>query len=122
MMLLVSWFIDILFFVLLALLVVRDRTVVIRELFGEVGELLHPNELKLVSSYFALSMRNWNVLMARGWGAFRVRRKKQLWLVELAFIKSRKRRGETGPAIEAKEAALRQQIHAANRQGVWIGS
>src|SRR6185369_11601501 len=54
-MLLVSWAIDILFFVLLALLVVRDRSIVVRELFGEVGHLLHPRELQLVSSYFSLS-------------------------------------------------------------------
>src|SRR5262249_44596656 len=60
-MLLISWAIDILFFVLLALLVVRDRTIVIRELFGEVGDLLHPKELQLVSSYFALGIKNWGV-------------------------------------------------------------
>ena len=70
-MLLVSWGIDILFFVLLALLVVRDRTIVIRELFGEVGNLLHPKELQLVSSYFALGLKNWGVLFSRGWSAFR---------------------------------------------------
>lgn len=122
MMLLISWGIDILFFVLLALLVVRDRTIVIRELFGEVGNLLHPKELQLVSSYFALGMKNWGVLFSRGWAAFRQRRKKQLQLVELAFIKSRRRRGESGPDLDRKEAALRADISNANRLGVWIGS
>lgn len=121
-MLLISWAIDILFFVLLALLVVRDRTIVIRELFGEVGELLHPKELQLVSSYFALGMKNWGVLFSRGWLAFRMRRKKQLQLVELAFIKSRRRRGESGADLDRKEAELRRDIVMANRQGVWIGS
>src|SRR4029079_16429142 len=96
-MMLVSWAIDIMFFVLLALLVVRDRTIVVRELFGEVGNLLHPKELQLVSSYFTLGMRNWSVLMSRGWAEFSARRKKQLQLVELAFVKSRRRRGEHGP-------------------------
>lgn len=122
MMLLVSWGIDILFFVLLALLVVRDRTIVIRELFGEVGNLLHPKELQLVSSYFALGYKNWGVLFSSGWSAFRVRRKKQLQLVELAFIKSRRRRGESGADLDRKEASLRQDIGNANRRGVWIGS
>jgi RsiW-degrading membrane proteinase PrsW (M82 family) len=121
-MLLISWTIDILFFVLLALLVMRDRTVVIRELFGEVGQLLHPHELRLVSSYFALGYKNIGVLFSRGWTAFRLRRKKQLQLVELAFIKSRRRRGETGPDLDRKEAELRREILWANRQGVYIGS
>ncbi|MBX3185627.1 MAG: PrsW family intramembrane metalloprotease [Labilithrix sp.] len=121
-MLLISWAIDILFFVLLALLVVRDRTIVIRELFSEVGGLLHPKELQLVSSYFALGMKNWGVLFSRGWSAFRMRRKKQLQLVELAFIKSRRRRGEAGADLDRKEAELRRDIVMANRQGVWIGS
>lgn len=121
-MLLISWTIDILFFVLLALLVVRDRTVVIRELFGEVGQLLHPHELRLVSSYFALGMKNVGVLFSRGWTAFRLRRKKQLQLVELAFIKSRRRRGESGPDLDRKEAELRREILTANRMGVYIGS
>jgi len=121
-MLLVSWVIDILFFVLLALLVVRDRTIVIRELFGEVGNLLHPRELQLVSSYFTLGLRNWGVLFSKGWAAFRQRRRKQLQLVELAFIKSRRRRGESGADLDRKEAELRRAIVTANAQGVWIGS
>ncbi len=122
MMLLISWIIDILFFVLLALLVVRDRSIVLRELFGEVGYLLHPRELQLVSSYFSLGMKNWSILFLRGWGPFAVRRKKQLQLVELAFVKSRRRRGEHGPDLDRKEAALRRDITTANQRGVWIGS
>jgi protease PrsW len=121
-MLLISWVIDILFFVLLALLVVRDRSIVIRELFGEVGNLLHPKELQLVSSYFSLGMKNWGVLFSRGWSAFRVRRKKQLQLVELAFVKSRRRRGENHPDLDRKEAELRRDIAIANQHGVWLGN
>ena len=121
-MLLISWVIDILFFVLLGILVARDRAIVVRELFGEVGDLLHPRELQLVSSYFTLGMRNWGVLMSRGWGAFRVRRKKQLELVELAFVKSRRRRGERGADLDRKEAALRHSITQSNQRGVWIGN
>lgn len=121
-MLLISWMIDILFFLLLALLVVRDRSIVVRELFGEVGHLLHAKELQLVSSYFAISFKNWAVLGSAGWGAFRKRRKKQLQLVELAFLKSRRRRGEHGPDLDKKEAELRRDIQIANQAGVWIGS
>ena len=122
MMLVISWGIDLLFFLLLALLVVRDRTIVIRELFNEVGNLLHPKELQLVSSYFTLGLKNWAVLFSGGWRAFRLRRKKQLQLVELAFVKSRRRRGEGGADLDRKEAELRRDISMANRQGVWIGS
>jgi RsiW-degrading membrane proteinase PrsW (M82 family) len=121
-MMLISWSIDIMFFVLLALLVVRDRSIVVRELFGEVGYLLHPKELQLVSSYFSLGFKNWSVLLSRGWSAFSARRKKQLQLVELAFVKSRRRRGERGPDLDRKEAALRHDIAVANQRGVWIGS
>jgi protease PrsW len=121
-MMLVSWAIDILFFVLLALLVVRDRSIVVRELFGEVGNLLHPKELQLVSSYFSLGYKNWAVLLSRGWSPFSMRRKKQLQLVELAFVKSRRRRGENGPDLDRKEAELRRDITIANQRGVWIGS
>lgn len=121
-MLFVSWLIDILFFALLALLVMRDRSIVIRELFGEVGGLLHPRELELVSSYFALGMKNLGVLLSVGWTPFSQRRKKQLMLVELAFVKSRRRRGEFGSDLDHKEAALRRDIAMANQRGVWIGS
>jgi protease PrsW len=121
-MLLISWIIDLLFFVLLALLVMRDRTVVIRELFGEVGNLLHPKELQLVSSYFALGTKNLGVLFSGGWAPFSQRRRKQLQLVELAFIKSRRRRGEHGPDLDRKEAELRHAIAGANQRGVWLGS
>jgi RsiW-degrading membrane proteinase PrsW (M82 family) len=121
-MILESWAIDVLFFVLLALLVVRDRSIVIRELFAEVGHLIDPRELKLVASYFALGLKNWEVLRTKGWGAFRARRRKQLLLVELAFIKSRRRREGGGPALDRKEAELRTEIAAANQSGVWLGS
>jgi RsiW-degrading membrane proteinase PrsW (M82 family) len=121
-MLLISWMIDVLFFILLALLVVRDRSIVMRELAGEVGGLLHPMELALVGSYVTLGFRNWGVLLSRGWRPFQQRRDKQLALVELAFIKSRRRRGETGRDLDMKEMKLRNDVLMLNRQGIWIGS
>ncbi len=121
-MILSSWVIDILFFVLLAALVMRDRAIVIRELTGEVGGLLHPRELQLITTYFTIGLRNWGTLFSEGWSAFRARRHKQLALVELAFIKSRRRRGERGRDLDIKEARLRQEVYVANQRGVWIGS
>ncbi len=121
-MILISWLIDFLFFVLLACLVVRDRAIVIRELLPEVGALLHPQELKLVTTYFALGWKNWMSLFAQGWSHFRRRRKKQLALVEIAFIKNRRRRGERGRSLDVKEARLRWDVAVLNRMGVWIGS
>ncbi len=117
-MLVISWVIDLLFFFLLAVLVVRDRHIVIRELFSEVGALLDPRELRLVSSYFALSTKNLEVLFSKGLGAFRERRHKQLKLVELAFVKYRRRRGESGPHMDRKEAELRREIALATQRGV----
>jgi protease PrsW len=121
-MILSSWMIDLLFFALLAVLVMRDRAIVIRELTGEVGGLLHPRELALITTYFTIGMRNWGTLFSAGWTAFRARRHKQLALVELAFIKSRRRRGERGRDLDVKEARLRQEVYVANQRGVWIGS
>jgi len=121
-MVLASWVIDVLFFLLLALLVSRDRAIVVRELSSEVGGLLHPQELRLVTTYVTIGWRNIGILFAKGWGAFRARRAKQLALVELAFIKSRRRRGERGRDLDLREARLRQTVFLANQRGVWIGS
>jgi protease PrsW len=121
-MILESWGIDVLFFVILAVLVVRDRAIVIREPLPEAGALLHPQELRLVTTYFAIGWRNWGTLLSQGWSQFRNRRKKQLALVEIAFIKNRRRRGETGRSLDVKEAKLRWEVAMLNRLGVWIGS
>ncbi len=121
-MILISWLIDFLFFVLLALLVVRDRAIVIRELLPEVGALLHPQELKLVTTYFSIGWKNFAALFSQRWTYSRRRRKKQLALVEIAFIKNRRRRGERGRSLDVKEAKLRWEVALLNRQGVWIGS
>lgn len=121
-MILISWLIDVLFFVLLAFLVARDRAIVVRELAGEVGGLLHPRELQLVTTYVTIGWRNIVTFMTKGWTPFRQRRHKQLALVELAFIKARKRRGEHGRDLDIDEARLRHQIHDANRRGIWLGN
>ena len=84
-MLIVSWLIDVAFFGLLWVLVTRDRRIVIRELLGEVGDLLQPTELRLVSSYATLGWRNTVVLFTQGIPTWRRRRDKQLALVELAL-------------------------------------
>ncbi len=120
-MVLISWAVDMLYFLLLAALVVRDRAIVVRELLPEVGSLLHPLELQSISTYFAIGMANWGVMFSRGWKQFRARRNKQLALVEIAFIKNRRRRGERGRDLDVKESKLRYEVGLANRTGVWIG-
>jgi RsiW-degrading membrane proteinase PrsW (M82 family) len=117
-----SWIIDILFFILLAFLVVRDRAIIVRELASEVGGLVHPRELQLVTTYVTIGWNNIATLFSKGWTPFRQRRKKQLALVELAFIKNRRRRGEHGRDLDMQEAKLRQEVYTANQRGVWIGS
>jgi protease PrsW len=120
-MLIVSWIIDLAFFVLLAALVVRDRRLLLQELSSEAGALLHPAEVPMVATYVTLNMRNLGVLVSRGYGAFSKRRQKQLALAELAFLKSRRRRGEEGDDLDADEYRIRRVIEEANRAGIFIG-
>ncbi|MEO8877727.1 MAG: PrsW family intramembrane metalloprotease [Polyangiaceae bacterium] len=117
-----SWMVDVLFFAMVAVLVTRDRAIVVRELVGEVGGLLHPRELMLITTYVTIGMRNWGILFSKGWRAFRDRRHKQLALVELAFLKNRRRRGERGRDLDMKEAKLRHQVFMLNQQGIWLGN
>ncbi|MEO8797313.1 MAG: PrsW family intramembrane metalloprotease [Polyangiaceae bacterium] len=121
-MILEQWGIEFIFFALLAVLVVRDRAIVVRELSSEVGRLIHPRELVLISTYTTIGGRNWATLFSKGWRAFRDRRHKQLALVELAFVKNRRRRGEFGRDLDMKEAKLRHEIYVANQQGIWLGN
>jgi len=43
-------------------------------------------------------------------------------LVELSFLKHRRRRGEHGAELDAREGELRQRIWQANQAGVFIGA
>jgi RsiW-degrading membrane proteinase PrsW (M82 family) len=120
-MILTSWIVDLAFFALLAVLVSRDRAVVVRELSGEVGVrtgLLLPAELAMVASYTRLGSRNLAYLLSHGWAVFSARRSKQLALVELAFVKMRRRRGESGRELDVREAKLRQTIAQLTARGV----
>ena len=120
-MILTSWMVDLAFFAMLAVLVSRDRAVVVRELSGEVGVrtgLLLPAELAMVSSYTTLGSRNLAALLSHGWAVFSARRSKQLALVELAFVKMRRRRGESGRELDVREARLRQTIAQLTARGV----
>jgi hypothetical protein len=49
---------------------------------------------------------------------YRASRRKQLDLVELAFLKQRRRRGEG--RLEGEEAQLRERVHAATDAGVRV--
>jgi hypothetical protein len=49
-------------------------------------------------------------------------RRKQLDLVELSFLKHRRRRGERGAELDARENELRMRIHQSNQAGVFIGT
>jgi RsiW-degrading membrane proteinase PrsW (M82 family) len=117
-----SWMIDFVFFVIVGVLVTRDRAIVVQELTSEVGGLLHPRELVLITTYVTIGMRNWGILLSKGWRAFRDRREKQLALVELAFLKHRRRRGERGPSLDKEEAKLRHEVWMLNQRGVWLGN
>lgn len=119
---LVFWTFDALFFVLLFVLALRDRAIVLRGLIDEVGKMLHPKELQRTTSVWML-MPAWNLfsLMGSPGGWFKGRRK-QLDLVELAFVKHRRRRGESGSGIDSDEQKLRRKIDEANAAGVFVGA
>lgn len=114
------WTFDLLFFVLVVSLAVRDRAIVLRGLIDEVGRLLHPKELARTASYWML-VPFWNLFSLTGSpGGYRASRRKQLALIKLAFLKQRKGR-RTSPYLERTESGLRQQVARANDAGVFIG-
>jgi hypothetical protein len=119
--LLTFWTFDLLFFVVIVCLAVRDRSIVLRGLVDEVGRLLHPKELERTTTYWML-LPFWNFFsLSSGTGRYGPSRKKQLALVELAFLKHRRQRGEAGDELDKHEAGLRQEIYQYNQQNVSVG-
>jgi protease PrsW len=120
--LLMFWTFNALFFVVILTLAVRDRAIVLKGLVDEAGRLLHPRELERTSSYWML-MPLWNFFSLlgspKGYGEAR---RKQLALIELSFLKHRRRRGERGDELDRHEHRLRQRIHGYNQAGVFIGA
>ena len=118
----VFWTFDLIFFALVIALAVRDRSIVLRGLIDEVGRLLHPKELARTASYWML-VPFWNFLnLTASPGGYGPSRKKQLALIELAFLKRRRERTPRGPDVERSEARLRAQVARANDAGVFIGA
>jgi protease PrsW len=119
---LVFWTFDLLFFTLIVTLAVRDRSIVLRGLIDEVGQLLHPKELARTVSYW-MFVPLWNLTNLMGSpGGYGQSRKKQLALIKLAFLKRRRARGERGPSIDQSEGELRARVARANNAGVFIGA
>ena len=119
---LVFWTFDLLFFALVISLAVRDRSIVLRGLIDEVGRLLHPKELTRTASYWML-VPFWNLMSLMGSpGGYSASRKKQLALIELAFLKQRRARGQHGAELERSEGELRARVTRANNAGVFIGA
>ncbi|HTA89032.1 MAG TPA: PrsW family glutamic-type intramembrane protease, partial [Polyangiaceae bacterium] len=119
---LVFWTFDLLFFALVISLAIRDRSIVLRGLVSEAGRLLHPKELTRTASYWMLvPFWNFTSLMVSP-GGYAASRKKQLALIELAFLKQRRARGEAGTDIDRREGELRARVNRANAAGVFIGA
>lgn len=115
------WCFDLLFFVVIVVLAIRDRAIVLRGLVDEAGRLLHPRELARTTSYWML-VPLWNFFSLMGsQSGYSRSRKKQLDLIELAFLKQRRRRGESDLGLERAERTLRERIWHANQAGVFIG-
>jgi protease PrsW len=120
--LLLFWTFDVIFFLVILALAIRDRAIVLKGLVDEAGRSLHPKELQRTASYWML-VPTWNFFSlsgsSKGYGEAR---RKQLDLIELSFLKHRRRRGERGQDLDAREQELRQRIHVANQAGVFIGA
>jgi protease PrsW len=116
----VFWTFDLFFFALIVCLAVRDRAIVLRGLVDEVGRLLHPKELQRTTSYWML-VPFWNFFSLSAGKGYGASRQKQLALVELAFLKNRRRRGERGLDLDRAEHELRSQVHQYNQQSIFIG-
>lgn len=118
---LVFWTFQAIFFFVIVLLAIRDRSIVMRGLVDEAGRLLHPKELKRTTSYWMLvPFVNLFSLMSSP-GGYSKSRQKQLDLIELAFLKHRQRDGARSLALQEKEQSLRRRVQQANEQGVFIG-
>jgi len=120
--LLLFWVFNAVFFLVIITLAVRDRAIVLKGLVDEAGRLLHPKELHRTASYWMLvPLWNFFSLMSspKGYGEAR---RKQLDLIEISFLKHRRRRGERGSELDAREHELRQRIHQSNQAGVFIGA
>ncbi len=119
--LLVFWCFDFLFFLVIVVLALRDRAIVLRGLVDEAGRLLHPKEFARTTSHWMLvPLWNWFSLLSSPSG-YAKSRQKQLDLIELAFIKQRRQRGEDDAALHRSEQALRERIWRANQAGIFIG-
>ncbi len=116
---LLFWLINLLYFFLLIGLVLRDRRIVLAGLAEEVGRVIHHFELvRTTSGWMFLPFWNLFSLMDAP-GGYLAARRKQLALVELAFLKRRLGRGERG--LQGREQKLRQALAQANATGVTVG-
>lgn len=120
--LILFWTFDLAYFVLVLCLGLRDRRIVARQLDAEMGRLIQPFEYSRTTSigmllplYNALSLKH-----SRGGKA--LARRKQLDLVELAFVKERQALGDHDQALDRKERLLRRRIAEANQRGITIGA
>jgi RsiW-degrading membrane proteinase PrsW (M82 family) len=119
---LMFWTFNALFFLVILTLAIRDRAIVLKGLVDEAGRSLHPKELERTASYWMLvPLWNFFSLMGstKGYGEAR---RKQLDLIELSFLKHRRRRGERSTDLDAREQELRQRIQQSNQAGVFIGA
>jgi hypothetical protein len=121
--LLFFWLVDILFFVLLYALALRDRRIVREQLQPEVGVILHELELENVTK-FKMLLPLWNTIALWGDGlaGYRRRRAKQVALIELAFAKARAQRSPDDADVLAMETDLRRQVDDHNAAGVFVGT
>lgn len=120
--LLVFWTFDFLYFVLVMVLSLRDRRIVLEQLRVEVGRLLTPREYQVTTSAWMLMPLYNFTSLERSRGGRKAARRKQLDLIELAFVKQRQTLGEQDHALDQKEKLLRRRIADATSRSIHIGA
>lgn len=106
-MILVTWASGLVLFGLLALLALRDRRTLVRQLFDEVDRLLDRRELVLLTTVLARVRRDLSALRVAGLGAYLARTRRADRLLRLAFVKHRLAERGGSPALARELETLR---------------
>lgn len=113
-----TWFLQIGWFGLIAILVFAERRVVLRQLGDEVGGLVRdPRELAHVATLLERSFAHLGLFFSRGPAIWSATRRRHRALVELALVKDRRGRGDLSPRSAQRERELRAEIVALAQQG-----
>lgn len=98
-------------FVLVVILVVREKGVILRQLDNEIGASLRDREEhRLLGSYFWRTLRGWALTFSSGWSIARATRRRWRAIVELALVKEKRSHDPDRQALSEAERRARAEI------------